>query len=327
MTIDWTPLHDAVRRHQRFLLTSHVRPDCDALGSELAMAHILQGLGKEVWIVNGDPTPANLTFLDPDRRILVIDRDIQMADLESVEVLIVLDTSAWVQLGPMASVVRRLSATKLVIDHHVDGDDLGATVLKNARAEAAGRLVAEAAEQLGVALTPEMATPLFAALSTDTGWFRFPSASSETYRLAARLIDAGASPSALYGALYEQDTAGGLRLQGLITSRLVTELGGRLVHMRALQRDFQAVGALPSDTEDVINLGLAIAGTEVAVMGVEQPDGGCKFSFRSRGELDCSQLAAQFGGGGHKAAAGAAIAEPIDQAYAKVLDAVRAAMR
>lgn len=327
MTIDWAPFVDIVSRHRSFLLTSHVRPDCDALGSELALARILETLGKQVLIVNGDPTPSNLQFIDPEHRIGAIGKDIQVADLRGVEVLIVLDTCAWGQLGPMADVVRDTHATKLVLDHHVDGDDLGAVVLKNSLAEAAGRLVAEAAEQLGVSLTPEMATPLFAALATDTGWFRFASAGSDTYRLAARLIDAGASPPDIYRELYEQDTAGGLRLQGMIMSRLVTELEGRIVYVYAQQRDFQAVGALPSDTEDVINLGLTIEGTEVAVMAVEQPGGGCKFSFRSRCQLDCSQLARQFGGGGHKAAAGAFVDEPLAAAQAKVLDAVREAMQ
>ena len=327
MPIDWTPLIEIVRAHHAFLLTSHVRPDCDALGSELAMALILEQLGKQVRIVNGQATPPNLQFLDPARRIAAIGQDVRADELGGAEVLIILDTSAWAQLGPMADVVRSTRAMKLVLDHHVQGDDLGAWMLKDPQAEATGRLVAETAEQLGVALTPPMASALFAALATDTGWYRFSSTTPETYRLAAKLMAAGAQPAAIYRDLYEQDTVGRLRLQGLILSRLVTELNGRLVHTHVIQGDFAAAGAFPNDTEDVINLALTVAGTEVAVIAVEQPEGGCKFSLRSRGQLDCSQLAARFGGGGHKAAAGVLMNQPLQAAMSSVLDAVRAAMR
>jgi phosphoesterase RecJ-like protein len=327
MTIDWREFVQIVNAHSWFLLTSHVRPDCDALGSELALAQILESLGKETVIVNGQATPPNLQFIDRQRRIRVLRQDILAGELESSEVLIVLDTSSWVQLGPMADVVRHTPALKMVLDHHVSGDDLGAVDFKDTEAEATGRLVVEAADQLGVQLTTGMAMPLFAALATDTGWFRFASARANTLKLAARLIDAGASPTELYRDLYEQDTLGRVRLRGLILSRFCTELNGRLVHTYVRAEDYEATGALPSDTEDIVNLALTIAGTEVAVIVAEQYNRGSKVSFRSRCGLDCSKLAETFGGGGHKAAAGAFLDEPLKAAQAKVLDAVRAAMQ
>jgi len=119
-----------------------------------------------------------------------------------------------------------------------------------------------------------------------------------------------------------------LQLRGRILARTQSELGGRLAHSNVRQADFEATGALPSDTEDVINMTLAIAGTEVAVILVEQTSGVFKLSFRSRTpQVDCNQLAGKFGGGGHKAAAGASIEGPFEAAQAKVLDAVRGAMR
>src|SRR5437588_1306708 len=180
MSINWPRLVEIVRGHQRFLLTSHIRPDCDALGSELGMAGVLEALGKEVLIVNGQPTPRNLLFIDPTQRLKAIGVDVQPSDLESYEVLIVLDTSAWAQLGPMGDVLRSTKAKKIIIDHHVSGDDLGAEPFKDTTAEATGRLVVQAAEQLGVKLTREIAIPLFAAIATDTGWFRFASTKPET---------------------------------------------------------------------------------------------------------------------------------------------------
>ncbi|MCA9123514.1 MAG: bifunctional oligoribonuclease/PAP phosphatase NrnA [Planctomycetaceae bacterium] len=327
MTVNWPRFAEIVHAHERFLLTSHIRPDCDALGSELGMALILEALGKQVTIVNGMETPPNLAFIDSENRIKVIGETIQLDELNDIEVLIVLDTSAWAQLGPMGEVLRTTKAKKIVVDHHVSEDDLGTEPFKNTSAEATGRLVVEAAEELGVTLTPEMASPIYAALATDTGWFRFGSVTSGTYRTAAKLVDAGASPSTIYRELYEQDTLGRVKLRGVILSRTITELEGRLAHTYVLKDDFQDTGALPADTEDAINMTLAIAGVQFAVIFVEQATGGFKLSFRSRCELQCNKIAEQFNGGGHKAAAGAFVTGSFDEAQPKVLDVVRAAMR
>ncbi|HTN73766.1 MAG TPA: DHH family phosphoesterase [Pirellulaceae bacterium] len=317
-----------MRSKQRFLLTSHIRPDCDALGSELGMAGVLEALGKEVTIANGHATPPNLAFIDPLKKIKTLGVDVQPAELmRGFDALIILDTSAFAQLGAMTEVVQGTDAMKLLVDHHVGEDDLKAEHFKNTTAEATGRLVMEAADALKVTLTPEIAMPLFAAIATDTGWFRFGSAGSGTYRLAAQLIDAGAKASSIYADLYERDTLGRVKLRGLILSRVVTEFDGQLVHTYALKEDFTATGALPSDTEDVINLALAIEGTQFAVIFVEQASGGFKISFRSRCKLDCSQIASKFGGGGHKAASGAFVVGDYATASQQVLDVVRAAMR
>ena len=326
--INWPRLAEIIHGHERFVLTSHIRPDCDALGSELGMAGILEQLGKQVTVVNGQQTPPNLEFIDRERRLKAIGVDVQPADLADCEVLIVLDTSAWAQLGPMADVVRASTALKLVIDHHVGNDDFGAELFKDTSAEATGRLVTELAQRLNVPLTEAIATPLFAAVATDTGWFRFNSTTSETFRTGALLVEAGAQPGAIFNQLYEQDTLARLQLRGRILARTQSELGGRLVYTAALAEDFAATGALPSDTEDVINMTLAVAGTEVAVIFVEQKAGGFKLSFRSRNPaVDCNALARTFGGGGHKAAAGASVREPWPEAQRIVLDAVRAAMQ
>jgi phosphoesterase RecJ-like protein len=303
-----------------------VRPDCDALGSELGMAGVLTALGKDVRIVNPHPVPPNLAFIDPDKRIGQIGRDVPKDGLTDYDALMVLDTSAWAQLGDMGDVLRATKAKKIVLDHHVSEDDLGAETFKNVEAEATGRLVVEAAEHLGVPLTPEIATPLFAAVATDTGWFRFSSTTPTTFEVGAKLVRAGARPDAIFRSLYEQETLARLLLRGRILQRTKTELCGRLIHTAALKEDFEQTGALPVDTEDVINLTLAVAGTEVAVIFVYTPAGNYKMSFRSRGTVDCNQLASQFGGGGHKAAAGASIAGPLEAGQAKVLDAVRKAM-
>ena len=325
--IDWPRFVEVILTHQRFLLVSHIRPDADALGSELGMAGILEALGKRVSIVNAQPTPPNLRFLDPKGRIKALGVDVTGADLADIEVIMVLDTSAWAQLGEMGEVLKSTKAKKIVLDHHVSSDDLGAEAFKDTKAEATGRLVTDAARQLGVALTPEIATPLFAALATDTGWFRFGSTTGGTFRCGGDLLDAGALPSTIYKQLYEQDTLARLHLIGRVLTRAQTELNGRLIYTSVAQDDFSSTNALPSDTEDVINMTLQVGGTEVALIFVELAKGGVKVSFRSRSTVECNRLAELFGGGGHKAAAGATLNEPLATVQKKVLDAVRAAMR
>jgi len=323
---NWPRFVELVRGHRRFWLTTHVRPDCDALGSELAMVAILEQLGKEVLAVNPFAVPPGYAFLDPGRKLKQLGVDVAAEQLDGYEVLMVLDTSSWSQLGATGEVIRTSRAKKAVIDHHLSEDDLGAEVFKDVKAEATGRLVIEAADRLGVELSPEIARAAFVALATDTGWFRFASTSSETLRLAARLVAAGAVPDQLYRQLYEHETLARLQLVGRTMARARMELGGRLIYTWIERADFEATGAVPSDSEDLINMTLSVGGAEVAVILAEQTSGGFKVSFRSRCDLDCSRVAERFGGGGHKAAAGAFLDEPLESARRKVLDAVRAEM-
>jgi len=326
-TIDWSALARLLVPCRRVLLTTHVRPDCDAIGSSVALAAVLEQLGKQVVLVGGFDVPPNYRFLDPEHRFQRIGRDVPDRIVDQVDLLMILDTSAWAQLGDMAEPFRRSGAKKAVLDHHLSADDLGAEVFRDARAEATGRLVVAAADHLNVPLDTRIATALFAALATDTGWFRFCSTTAETYRLAARLTELGARPDELYRQLYENESLARLHLVGRAIGRTRTDLQGRLIYTSILRQDFEETGALASDSEDVINLTLAVAGTEVAVILIEQASGQFKISFRSRNDLDCSRVAEQFGGGGHRNAAGATVPGPREVAEAQVLDAVRAAMR
>lgn len=323
MSVDWKAFVQQISHYESFVLTSHIRPDCDALGSELGMAEVLRSIGKKVRIINAHRTPPALEFIDPAGSIEVLGDDVQAEEIQA-DCILVLDTSAWAQLGDMGDVIRRSRADKMVLDHHVGEDDLGAVMYKDYQAEAAGHLVVQAADALGVSLTRKMAVPLFAAIATDTGWFRFGSVTPATYRVIARLLEAGAVPSEIYSDLYERDTLGRVRLRGLILSRAKTEIDGALIYTHVLKEDFETTGALPSDTEDAINLTLTINGTKAAVIFVEQLRGGFKLSFRSRCAMDSNEVAQRFGGGGHKAAAGAFQEGTLEQVQQRVLDVVRA---
>ena len=195
MSIDWTELSRFLDRHDRFLVTTHVRPDGDALGSALGVAELIRGRGKDVRIVNSSQTPPRYDFLDPDGTLFEhFGTQVQPADLADRQALVIVDLSSWGQLGDMAEFVRSFPGERLVIDHHVSQDDLGATYLKDTTAEAAGTLPGPAGRPgsaPGPTITGPMATGLLTAIAMDTGWFRHPSTKPQTLRDAAELLEAG----------------------------------------------------------------------------------------------------------------------------------------
>jgi phosphoesterase RecJ-like protein len=325
---DWEKFLALIRGAKRFLLTAHIRPDGDCIGSELAMSAMLRQLGKEVRIVNVDPVPPDLKFLDGSEKVELLDTFNDQNWLDSADVIFVLDTISWAQLGRMKPILEshlQRGKTIIALDHHAIGDDIGAVVFSNDHAEATGRLVFEASQQLkplGVQLTPEIATAIFAAMATDTGWFRFAAVTSETFAVVSELVIAGAVPHIVYNRLYEQATAGKIRLVGRTLAKTELHLGGKLAFTDIRTTDFDQAGAIPGDSEDIINKTLEIGGTELALIVVEQRTGGFKISFRSRCAVDCSKIAAQFNGGGHRQAAGAFQNLPFEELKNKLIDAM-----
>jgi phosphoesterase RecJ-like protein len=322
MVVDWTPFVDLVQRSQRLLLTTHIRPDGDGLGSMLALDTVLRALGKEVHLTVSSSVPARYRFLDPAGRL----KEFTPSDAyRQADAVLVLDTGTWNQLGAFGPFLATLTATKAVIDHHMTQDDLGARRFVDTTAEATGRLVYEAIQALGQPLSPSAATALFVALAMDTGWFRHANATAASFALAAELVAAGATPGPVYDRLFEQNSLGRLRLMGLILDRLQVTAGGRVAYSELHRGDYEATGAMPHDSEDLVNFTRSVTGVEVGLFLMEQPRGGVKVSFRSRA-ADVAKIAEHFGGGGHRLASGAVIDAPLDEARARALAAVTAAL-
>jgi phosphoesterase RecJ-like protein len=319
----WAPFVDLVGRHQRFLLTTHVRPDGDGLGSMLALDETLRGLDKQVQMVIASSFPARYRFLDPEERIEVFAPPGER--YRQAEVVLVLDTGTWNQLGAVGPFLATLPALKMVIDHHLTQDDLGGRRIVDTNAEATGRLIHEAVAALGRPLTPGAATALYVAVAMDTGWFRHANARAETFALAAELVRAGARPEILYDRLFEQNSLGRLKLTGLILGRLRVTPDGKVAHTELRRDDYAATGATPQDSEDLVNFTRSLAGVEVGLFFMEQPRGGVKVSFRSR-TADVARVAEQFGGGGHRLASGAVVEASLEEARTRVLQAVQTAL-
>jgi phosphoesterase RecJ-like protein len=323
MALDWTPFVDLVRQHRRFLLTTHVRPDGDGLGSMLALADALEAQGKAVQMAVASVIPPRYDFLDPAKRVRQYFAPGD--EYRQAEALIVLDTGTWNQLGDIGTLLRELPAPRVVIDHHLTQDELGGARLVDTSAEATGRLVYEAIGALGVPLSAGAAHCLFVALAMDTGWFRHNNTTPATFHLAEQLVEAGARPTQAYESLFEQSTAARLRLTGRVLSRLEVVHGGRICLTEIHRDDYEQTGAQPQDSEDLVNYTRSVAGVEVGLFFMEQPRGGVKVSFRAR-QIDVARIAEQFQGGGHRLAAGAIVDRPLAEAKAEVLKAVIAAL-
>ncbi len=325
MPLDWTPFVNLVSTQQRFLLTTHVRPDGDGLGSMLALADTLERLGKRVHTVVASALVPRYDFLDPGRRLqrFTLPGD----SYRDAQAIVVLDTGTWNQLGEFGPFMKGLNVPKLVIDHHLTQDDLGAVPLVDTSAEATGRLAWEAITALGVQPTPSAAHALFVALAMDTGWFRHSNTTPATFTLAAALESAGARPTEAYEALFEQSSLGRLKLMGVVLSRMALACNGQVAFTEVHREDYLSVGATPQDSEDLVNFTRSIVGVEVGLFFLEQPRGGVKVSFRSRERVDVSRIAQQFGGGGHRLASGAILETSLDEARTRVLAAVTSALQ
>lgn len=317
MAIDWSPLVDLIRSKQRILLMTHVRPDADGLGSQLALAEALRSLGKTPRVVIASKLPPRYHFLDPERAVIEEFRS-PIDRFRDVDMVIIMDTGTWNQIGEFGGFLRDLAVPKVVIDHHQTQDDLGAERFVDVSSESTGRLAHELITALGVPLTPTMANHLLMAVATDTGWFRHPNATSRTFGLAQELTAAGAMPTPIYTQLYETCSAARMKLIGRVLERLQIVQEGQVAFLEVYMNDYAATGSVPADTEDLIDYPRSIAGVEVGLLFVEQQDGGTKVSFRARSKVDVSQIAQQFNGGGHKLASGAKLKDSVTEARYKI---------
>ena len=317
MPLDWSPLVDFLRTHERPLLMTHIRPDADGLGSQLALHDALTAIGKKPRVAIASKLLPRYGFFDPQRRVI---EDFRPSAFTDCDCVVVLDTGTWNQLGDFGKWLQASPLPRAVVDHHRTQDDLGGLQLVDITAEATGRLGYEIIRALDAPLSATAAHCLFAAVATDTGWFRHPNATAATFALCGELVALGARPTELYEQLYEAASLSRFKLTAAALQRLTTAGGGKIGYTEILLSDYSATGAVPGDTEDLINYPRSVEGVEVALVFIEQQDGGTKVSFRSR-SADVSKLAERFGGGGHKLASGARVMKPFAEVKAEVLAA------
>ena len=312
---------EALRQARRLVLTTHVKPDGDAMGSLAALRRWLLAEGKTVETIVPTPPPARYAFLDPEGSVRVAGRDVAIADADPPDLVVVVDTGTWQQLDQVGPLVRRAPRV-LVIDHHRTQDVVGDVVLADPEACATAVLVHRVLSAAGAAMDAPTATYLFTGLAADTDWFRLPTSGPETLRLAAGLVEAGAEPHLIYEHLYWNNDLAKMRLLGRALETLHAALDGRAMVMRLARSAFHETGTDANDTENLINECMKVRGVEVGVMLVEAPGGTVRVSLRSRPGTDVLAVAERFGGGGHRCAAGATLTGSLDDAESRVLEAL-----
>lgn len=323
MALDWSPLLAILADKKRILITTHARPDGDALGSELALCLALRNRGQDAIIVNVDPVPPQFDFIGEDRHLFrIFGVDFADENLAEVDLAVIVDTSAKKQLPGIYDALSRNNVPLAVIDHHSISDRLTADTFQDATAPAAGCILMDFFDFAHIKITPRIAEYLFLAICTDTGWFRFPSMKSETFRQAARLMECGVNPAEMYARVNEWYPFARTKLIGVFASNATREVGGRVIYSWITRNDFQACGADYSETTDMVNLLLSTKGAEVAVAFMEH-ENGVRINFRSRSEVNVAEIAQIFGGGGHVKAAGAFMEMPLGEVIATVMEEIK----
>jgi bifunctional oligoribonuclease and PAP phosphatase NrnA len=301
---DLAAVADAIRRHDRFLLTTHENPDGDALGSLLAVKLVLDELGKHsVMVLSGEaPLPAEYKFMPLDDLRRVLPEDVEQ------RVVFAVDCANENRLGQLRDALERAPLV-LNVDHHHDNTHFGHVNVVVGDASSTGEIIRDLAAELGVALTPELAEALYIALVTDTGRFQYANTTPKALRLAAELVEAGADVHRVFQSVYESVQLAKLKLLARALDRAQVYEGGGIVVSYLLKTDFAEVGAAEPYSEGIIDFLRAVEGAEMAALIREPPAAGRparRVSLRSSSdEVDVSAIARASGdGGGHRQAAG-----------------------
>jgi phosphoesterase RecJ-like protein len=297
-----------IESNTHFVLTTHINPDGDGLGSEVALAAYLEKIGKQAAILNHDATPENYKFLEQIHPFLQYDPSRHAELLKNAEVIIVLDTNHLDRLSAMKSFISSSNAFKICIDHHLEPGVFADLYIIDETATSAGEILyrlitTSASEQI---IDRNIAIALYTAIMTDTGSFRYPKTDSEVHKIIANLIQAGADPAAIYEQVYEQSSANRVHLLGLALANIKLTHDGKVAHIVLTRDMFESTGAAEADTDAFVPYTLTISGVQIGLMFSEL-NGMVKVNFRSKGDIQINELAKQFGGNGHKNAAGARI--------------------
>jgi phosphoesterase RecJ-like protein len=289
-------IREAILGRQRFLITSHARPDGDSIGSQLAMAFALDALGKSVRIVNADPAPDHYQEFPGMERIEIASA-MERPDADAV---IVMECSDLSRTG-----VAGLDGQFIInIDHHAGNRMYGAINWYDLSAAACGEMVFDVIAALGVPLSAEIATHIYLAILTDTGSFHHSNITPRTFEICRRCVEAGVTPAVMARRVFDSNSFGKLKLIGALLDGMELVDNGRLAVLHLDDEMLKAAGATHNDTEGLINLPLTAREIQAVVFFKIGTDGQVRVSMRSKYDVDVRQVANAYGGGGHKNAAG-----------------------
>ena len=313
---------DAIRRHRRFVVSTHINPEGDALGSALALASLIRRLGRRAVVVTHGGIPKAFDFLPR-----VAPAFIRPPARFRPEVAMSVDVPVLERLGSMIPMFRRADL-RVVIDHHVSNRRFGDINWVDPKAAAVGEMIYRLYRAFRIRPSRGEALCLYASIVTDTGSFRYLSTTPEVLRIAADLVSLGVSPLQVAQDLYECHTASDLKFLGRVLSGLRQAHGGKVAWVEVPRALYRAGRPGSEIMDELVNFPRAVRSAEVAfVLREHVPDGKIRVSFRSKGRVDVDRIARRFGGGGHMAASGCSVEGTLTQARRKVLRVVREALR
>jgi len=312
--------------NNRFILTTHEGADADGIGAEVILARALRFLDKNVRVVNADTIQSRYEFLDPENMLERFDESVH-SGLAEAYALVVLDSADLLNLGVISDTIVPKAIRVFSIDHHEKTKDSSVDGYLDPSASSTCEMVVRLIEKLGVPIDGISARAAFAGIVYDTGSFIYPKTNAATFKTALTLVEAGAVPTEIYRAMYESASVGALILQKLVLSTLELHEGGRIAVQTMLKSDLEQAGAGYEEVEPLINIPLRSKDIEVSILFKESPEGRLRCSLRSKGAVNVSILAQNFGGGGHKTAAGFKCARGLAETKVEVLQKVTAALR
>jgi bifunctional oligoribonuclease and PAP phosphatase NrnA len=312
--------HQFVAKHQRLLLTTHINPDGDGLGSEIALGLWLRRLGRDVRILNDSPVPAAFTFLARHLPIEHFEPESAEAAFDASDALVVLDVSSRQRIGRLAPLLDRHLIPIAVVDHHATHvEGFGQVNVVEPEASATGEIVYGLIRESGQELDADMALALYVALMTDTGSFRYSNTDSTAHHMAADLLGHGLDPQRIHAQVHSHASAARLRFFGEALAALELLEDGRLVVLDASPEQFLRHGLVGADTDGLVDMPRNIAGVEAVVLFSEVESGKTKVSMRSTGRIAVDRVAAVLGGGGHPHAAGVSLRATRAEARERIL--------
>jgi bifunctional oligoribonuclease and PAP phosphatase NrnA len=315
-------LGEIFRQNQTFALMSHMRPDGDAIGSQLGLGLALEAMGKTVHYWNVDGLPESLAFLPEAEKITM-----PPAEAPEIDVAVALDTATRVRLGDGNLVAAAKAKLWVNIDHHISNPLYGDVNYVDATSPATGQIIYEILQALDMPITDGSRDAIYVAVSTDTGSFQYDSTTARTYRMAADLVERGLAVGDINAKTYDSHPYRRIELLRALLNTLELSADGKVAHWEMLDQLRLDLALKPEDSEGLIDMIRAIRGVQVAVFFEELPGGKVRVSMRSKDRsVNVCDIATRFGGGGHALAAGIRMPGPMAEAKPQVLAAIAAAI-